>query len=101
SDYILWQSRFAKTLLPEIRTEVRLRPHREDDWNIIQRMKDGFPDVKIETWDISFQESLANCRLYVCDHLSTTFAEALAANKPTILFWNPQSNQLRAEAQPY
>jgi len=45
--------------------------------------------------------SLENCRLYVCDHLSTTFAEALAANKPTVLFCNPETNRLRLDAQPY
>jgi putative transferase (TIGR04331 family) len=37
----------------------------------------------------------------VCDHLSTTFAEALAVNKPTILFWNPETNRLREAARPY
>lgn len=101
-EYIFWQGRFAKTLLQKIVAAVRLRPHREDGgWDIVQRLNEYIPDVTIETWDVPFQESLANCRLYVCDHLSTTFSEALAANKATILFWNPQANKLRPEAQPY
>ncbi|MCG3110384.1 MAG: LIC12162 family protein [Candidatus Manganitrophus sp. SB1] len=101
-EYLRWQGRFAKTLDSSIVSLFRLRPHREDQgWSIAQRITECIPDIKIETWDVSFQESLANCRLYVCDHLSTTFAEALAADKPTLLFWNPEANRLRAEAQPY
>lgn len=101
-EYLSWQCRFAKTLTQEILSSIRLRPHREDyGWDIIQRLNESIPSVPIETWDVPFQKSLLNCRLYVCDHLSTTFAEALAANKPTILFWNSQENELRHEAQPY
>lgn len=101
-EYIFWQERFAKTLHQKIIPAVRLRPHREDGgWDIVQRLNACMPSLMIETWDVPFQESLANCRLYVCDHFSTTFAEALAANKPTILFWSPQVNELRPEAQLY
>lgn len=101
-EYLLWQERFVKALHHAVITTVRLRPHREDNgWDVIQRLHERSPNLKIETWDIPFQESLANCRLYVCDHFSTTFAEALSANKPTILFWNPLANELRSEAQPY
>lgn len=101
-EYIVWQGRFAKTLRQKIVPLLRLRPHREDGgWDIVLRLKECLPSLSIETWETPFQESLVNCRLYVCDHLSTTFAEALAANKPTILFWNPETNGLRPEAQPY
>lgn len=101
-EYMAWQSRFAKTLSPKLIPELRLRPHREDDgWGLVQRLQECLPNVEIETWDIPFQASLANCRLYICDHFSTTFAEALAANKPTILFWDKQANEMRSEAQPY
>jgi len=101
-EYIVWQARFAKMLHQKIVSVLRLRPHREDGgWGVVQRLKECLPGLLIETWAIPFQESLVNCRLYVCDHCSTTFAEALAANKPTILFWNPETNGLRQEAQPY
>jgi putative transferase (TIGR04331 family) len=81
---------------------TRFRPHRETyEWGILERMKDCAPNIRIDSWDVPFQESLDNCRLYVCDHLSTTFIEALAANKPTVLYWSPEANRLRPEAQPY
>lgn len=102
NEYLSWQMKFAETLPLELKTKVIFRAHREDPgWGIVQRMNDHFPCIEIDTWDISFEKRLKDCRLYVCDHFSTTFAEALACNKPTILFWNPNANKLRPEAQPY
>lgn len=101
-EYLVWQARFAKALPPELMRGVRFRPHYEDHgWGTVERIKDCIPDIRIESWGVPFQVSLKNCRLYVCDHFSTTFAEALAANKPTILFCNPETNKFRNEAQPY
>lgn len=101
-EYLAWQVRFANAMPSEVMAEVRFRSHYENHaWGTIERMKDCVPDIKIESWDVSFQASLKNCRLYVCDHLSTTFAEALASNKPTVIFCNPETNKLRLEAQPY
>lgn len=101
-EYLAWQVRFANAMPIQLMAEVRFRSHYENyAWGTIERIKDCVPDIKIESWDISFRASLKNCRLYVCDHLSTTFAEALASNKPTIIFCNPETNILRLEAQPY
>lgn len=101
-EYLVWQRRFAKSLHQKIVPLLRLRPHREDGgWDIVLRLKECLTGLSTETWETPFQESLVNCRLYVCDHFSTTFAEALAVNKPTILFWNPETNGLRPNAQPY
>lgn len=102
SDYLNWQSLFAETLPLEIRRSLRVRLHREDlGWDMAQRWEHNYPEVSIETWDINFLESLKNCRIYVCDQLSTTYAEALSLNKPSILFWNPDTNAVRPEAQAY
>ena len=81
---------------------IRFRPHYENyAWGTVERLKDCIPDIRVESWEEPFQASLESCRLYVCDHLSTTFAQALSAKKPTILFWDPKVNALREEAQPY
>lgn len=101
-EYLEWQIRFVQVLPPEVMAQIRFRSHYENySWGTIQRMKDCAPYIRIESWDVPFKNSLNNCRLYVCDHLSTTFSEALAANKPTVLFCNPDANRLRGEAQPY
>lgn len=99
-EYLTWQTRFAKALPQELVTEISFRPHYENySWGTVERMKDCVPNIQVESWDIPFQKRLESCRLYVCDHLSTTYTESLAANKPTVLFWNPASNRLRPEAQ--
>uniref|UniRef100_Q47GM6 Transferase n=1 Tax=Dechloromonas aromatica (strain RCB) TaxID=159087 RepID=Q47GM6_DECAR len=100
--YLKWQSRFLYALAPEWKTRLRLRPHYEDNgWQLVQRLKAQEPGLQLEDWERPFPQSLAQCRLYICDHLSTTFLEALSARKPTLLFWDEKSNLLRPEAQPY
>lgn len=101
-EYLTWQMRFANALPQGVRANTRFRSHYESyGWGVAERMKNCAPDIQLESWEVSFQISLRNCRLYVCDHLSTTFSEALAVNKPTVLFWNTGTNKLRPEAQPY
>ncbi len=101
-EYLAWQIKFAAALPQKMLAETCFRPHYENyKWGTVERLKDCFPSIRVESWAVPFQVSLENCRLYVCDHLSTTFAEALAANKPTVLFCNPRTNRLRLEAQPF
>ena len=79
-----------------------VRPHYQDyGLNFVQRLREHIPNLKLDSWDNTFLKSLEEHRLYVCDHNSTTFIEALVANKPTILFWNPKDNQLLPEAKYY
>lgn len=101
NDYLGWQLTFLNRLAPSIVSELRFRPHREDlGWGVAQRVKARMPKVRAEDWNTPFLESLRNCRLFVCDHHTTTCVEALAADKPTILFWDPRVNLVRLEAQP-
>lgn len=101
-EYLDWQFRFAAAIAVPLRDKLRVRPHREDQgWDLVAQWEGRMPQVRIESWDRPFLESLERCRLYVCDHLSTTFIEALAVNKPTLLFWNREDNPLRPAAEPY
>lgn len=102
SNYPVWQSRFVVSIFEEIRAKMRVRLHHEDlGWDFAQRWTEHYPNVLIENWEVNFLESLQNCRLYVGDHLSTTFVEAMSVDIPTILFWDPEVNLLRPEAKPY
>ncbi|MFI5346401.1 MAG: LIC12162 family transferase [Elusimicrobiota bacterium] len=103
-DYLLQQKLFVESLDARLRGELRVRPHYSElGWDVAQRWRDNFPDVVLESWDKTFRDSLADCRLFVTDHISTTYLESLAAGKPTIVFWKPDSsiNLLRADAQEY
>ena len=54
-----------------------------------------FPKVRLCSGPLLPQ--LLNCRLLVLDHHGTTMLEALAANVPTICFWDPACWPITAE----
>jgi putative transferase (TIGR04331 family) len=102
SEYLVWQRRFLTSFSPTLLPMLRVRLHREDHgWDMKKRWREICPDIRFEDWSTPLTRSLKNCRLYVSDHLATTYIEALAADKPTILFWDPAANELRPEAQQY
>jgi len=104
-EYIKWQFRFVDALRPALIPELRIRFHpiqreaEDHGWEIPQRWKDVHPEVAFDNNHAPFHKSLKKCRICVIDHAGTTYTEALAGNKPTILFWNPELNQLTSEAQ--
>jgi len=100
-EYMEWEFRFVSGLEQEALSGLRIRPyHVHYGWDYLARWENRFPQVPIEKWDVTFQDSLKKCRLFVCDYLSTTYVEALSANKPTVLFWNPDKYGIRNEAKP-
>ena len=101
-NYLQWHVRFLKIFPDKLLPDLLVRPHQEDlEWGIVSRMQEIVPDLKIDTWDTSFRKRLEESRLYVCDHLSTSYIEALSANNPTILFWDPLLYKLTPKAVKY
>ena len=99
SGYLEWQERFVRRLDPEVREDLIVRLHAEDlGWDLAERWRQWCPGIRLQDWRVPFSEALAGCKIYVCDHLSTTFVEALAANAPTLLFWQQTETYLRPEA---
>jgi len=100
--YIAWQQRFIDCLPGEIRKNLTVRLHRQDfDWCLQKRWNDRYPDIKCEYWKVPFRQRLSQCALYVFDHNETTFLESLSANKPSILFWDPEIVELNPDASLY
>lgn len=101
-EYSSRQARFASLINTELLKRISIRPHSIDcGWNIAKRLSESYPVLTIDSREKTFLESLEVCRLYVADHLSTTFIESLTANKPTVLFWNPEETKLREDAAPF
>jgi putative transferase (TIGR04331 family) len=101
-NYFNGHIRFSNSLAPGLRSQLYMRAYHNDyGWGYLNRLKEVCPEVVVEDPNIPFEKRIKDCRIYVCDHLSTTYAEALAVNKPTILFWDPKIFQLRPEAKPY
>ncbi|MFH0754951.1 MAG: LIC12162 family protein [Candidatus Omnitrophota bacterium] len=101
--YLAWQHRFAAALDPVLRRELRVRLFVNDrGCDCEQRWKDQDPDVRLERFlDMPFLESLEDCRIHVSDNLGTTYLDGLTANKPTMLFWDPQIFAYKPEIAPY
>lgn len=102
--YLLLQRRFTIKLNKETLLALLVRLNAEDfGWDLHARWSDSFPDVMIEQegGSSNFMDSLQKCRLLVADHISTTYIEALSANKPTVMFYNESTFIVRAEAKEY
>jgi len=92
--YIAWQKRFFETLDRPIRAKTfyREKIQRNDGQNFVGRIAENFPELKFEdTLTIAAPDRILDpkVRLIVADHCSTGYLESFAANKPTVLFWNP------------
>lgn len=99
-DYFEWQFRFLEAVPDPVRLVLLFRPHKHPfGHRIRERFSKRFPDLRWDT-QLHFHRSLEQCRLTVIDHLGTSLYEALAANVPTILFWNPQRWEVREEVEP-
>ena len=57
------------------------------------------PDLKIINSD--FHKRILNCYLLIIDHPGTTLNIAMAANIPTILFWDKNHFPLEKKAEKY
>lgn len=96
--YLDLQVKFLKGLKKDCLKNLVVRPHYQDHgWQIKSRLIKVLPQLKFDQLERPFINSLADCKLYVCDHISTTLLESIALNKPTILFWDKDNNMLRDE----
>ena len=92
-------SEFPKELLDSV--IVRHYPNSFGSDTCKNNILAEFPDLSFDNWELPFKEQLKRCRIFVSDHLSTTYLEALNANKPTILISDPTSEICRDTAKPY
>jgi len=98
-EYRRWKARFIASLGAAAQRSLVYRPyptsHAFDD---LKWLKERFAELR-EWQGTNFNAALKSFRLVVLDHASTTFAFAMAANVPTIGFWN-QSDWLMS-AKPW
>lgn len=99
--YVEWQQRFFSALPKSIRPSVLFRPYPHNfGRGIRERLSENFSTIALDN-GVPFEQRLNQCRMAVIDHLGTTFLQALAANIPTVLFWDPVRWEVRKEAEPY
>lgn len=79
---------------------IRTRP-RDLGWDVktmVQAL--GLPQVTLEFQEGKFSERLAQSKLHICDNCSTTIAESLWANHPTLILINEDYFQIPPAAAP-
>lgn len=83
------QNRFISTIDNNLLPNLIIRNYDYDrGWNYFGVLEKLFPGIRQDNLNQEFIKSLSDCKLYVVDHLATTWIESLSLNKPTIMFWN-------------
>lgn len=111
--YIEWQIDFLSNLSMQNRKNLILRNYYVDyGWHVNSTIMKKFPEVKLSgaynakdlcevdysIRDADFSTLLNDCKIFVCDHLSTTWIEALKLGKPILLFF-PESQYIYCESE--
>ena len=100
SDYLEWQMRFVDALDRTRKNHLLVRLHHANwGWDQEHWWRDRYPEIRCERGGRSFIKSLGDCRICIADYLSTTYAESLSLDIPTIVFWDPDRYILRPEAE--
>lgn len=88
--YISRKMQFLSALTNDVRSKCIVRDYPIDyGWHVAKKLQTIFPNLRIST-EGEFRECLEGCLLYVVDHLSTTWLEALYINKPMIIFMSKE-----------
>ena len=93
--------RFISALHGSLIDNLLYRPYTRSDVELEDQayVSRHFPTLKI--LEGSLEKAMLNCRLLVLDHPGTTLNIVMAANVPTICFWDPKVWPYSAEAAPY
>jgi Glycosyl transferases, related to UDP-glucuronosyltransferase len=67
---------------------IRLYPE-DYGWNQKQRWLERFPQISLDEGNVSYSWMIKKCRLFISTYMATTYNESLAANIPTVIYWNP------------
>ena len=75
--------------------------HTDYGWEEKKRLTDLHPNIRIDDATQSIWKLVENTRLVVYSYNSTGYLEFMAANIPTIIFWDPTINPIRNSATKY
>jgi putative transferase (TIGR04331 family) len=100
--YIEEQFRLAGALPPPVRDRITVRLYPESyGWDEGLRWRERFPDIEIDDGSANMDKQLSRSSLFISTYNATTYLETLAADFPTVIFWDPRYWELRSNAQPY
>src|SRR5262249_25658745 len=98
-DYRRWKCRFVDMLNADARKNLLYRPYFSDlTFDDAMWMRRHYPHLRLVEGPL--EQALFACKLVVLDHPGTTLAVALAANVPTVAFWDREKWLLARQAKP-
>ena len=101
TDHVDLPIEFLKNLENLNHVKIRHHPvHNVRGWKNRERILERFPNLREESRE-DFYHSLEQCRIFVTDHLGTSFLESMQSNTPTICFLNKTSYLFRDSFMPY
>lgn len=68
--------------------KVRIYPKADYGWDQKNRWLDKFPDVQLDYGSFSLSREVRRSRILISTYNASTYLESLAANIPTIIFWD-------------
>ena len=96
------QFEFVDHLSKNITTQLKVRIFNPDwGWCQAERWKNKFPNIKLDLADKPLKNSISKSRLVIVNCNGTVLLETLSMNIPTIIFWDPNLNEIRPSAEPY
>lgn len=99
-DYMQQQVRFSKLLDPAISSSLKIRTDADIfGWDIHERLKAAGLEQSIDHVKADLFTRLKDCRISVSTYNATVFLETLAANFPTLVFFDPNKYEIRKEAR--
>ena len=98
-DYLDDQIRFCKSLKDSWKDMLKIRTDADIfGWEIHERFNNAELGESLDKSNEKLFDRLKNCRICVSSHNATVFLETLAANIPTVVFFDPNKYEVREEA---
>ena len=99
-EYLNDQIRFLCNLRPQTKRLIKCRAYPiEYGWSDIDYIKKRAGDFKLDHSKRTVQGRLSSMRLFVCTYNATAHLESIAANVPTIIYWNAEHWDIRESAR--
>ena len=100
--YLADQQRFITALPESIRNEFTIRLASTDfDWSARSRWENAFPEVDIDNGQQPIYELFKQSKIIVCTYPGTTYNQTLAANAPTVIFWDEKYSEMHHQSVAY
>lgn len=100
-NYLQRQTRLWNALPANLKIHSRLRLHKDYGWRQDERLRELCPDLRLDNSSVPFSRRLGETRLLIIDYPTTTFQEALAADAPCLMTWDPADWSFRDSARPF